>query len=506
MFKQLLCFVMSVILICAASSSILAQSGAPSQRPEGRPFITPPDRRPRPGRPVEDFLRSLFPPGESDPNFAPDIQQQMRPLQPQRPRVPTSQEVARLSAYEQRALLRKAVQSLDEDLDKIKTGAGWKNHLETEKLGSSLWCGNTLAPGGSKRADLTKIAERFDAIAENPKYKAIPELWGFQAVRAALGEYAMSPVDKSKRELRSTSDSLIRSIEGMSNADSWKGFLQTDDIRKLARAETDPTEDEEILLGKIVGQFHKVAENPDYRSVATMKGFKETSSILEKLSHDVMQQKASTSEEKASSEETVAALKAAPARPDSLQEQQSRMFDEVVAHLKSENLREADTTWKELVVSLQVTKQPIDPKALIQTALQEAYGDTLSDMQYAAEKVQFYNESKKELGDHIGQLRDISGQLDAESRVKIDVIEKLPEYSPGRQHFTIWKQQTITRDELEELIEELEEDKVKIEEEDRLTNEDFERSQQKQQQVIDTMSKVMKTMHDTASSVVRKVL
>lgn len=169
------------------------------------------DDRP-PGPTAEDILRMLFPPervvppdNRSDRGTIRGPDQPRAPSRQPQPRVPSRDEVASLSPYEQQTLLRKAVQSLDEAFDRIETGAGWQKHLQTDELGGGLWCGKSISPDAKKRAETAAIADRFDEVAGNSEYQGVSQLWGFQTIRAALREYANEPVELSKRAVQASS-------------------------------------------------------------------------------------------------------------------------------------------------------------------------------------------------------------------------------------------------------------------------------------------------------------
>ena len=78
--------------------------------------------------------------------------------------------------------------------------------------------------------------ERFDAAAKNSEYRKISELWGFQALRSALGEYAIEPVALGQRQVRSGLSSLLDSLDQVRTGAGWKQYLQTEQIRRIAQS------------------------------------------------------------------------------------------------------------------------------------------------------------------------------------------------------------------------------------------------------------------------------
>jgi len=59
------------------------------------------------------------------------------------------------------------------------------------------------------------------------------------------------------------------------------------------------------------------------------------------------------------------------------------------------------------------TKQggAVDPNAVVQSVLRESYMQTTEDLRFYAEKVKYFNETKKEVRDHLSQLRDYDKNL-----------------------------------------------------------------------------------------------
>jgi hypothetical protein len=100
-----------------------------------------------------------------------------QPAAPEMPPVPGEDELARLSNEQLRQLIQHATESLEQDLDGLGTGAGWKGHLATEEL-RRLSQADELPPADRER--LRAIAERFARTAQTPKYRSITGLWGFQ--------------------------------------------------------------------------------------------------------------------------------------------------------------------------------------------------------------------------------------------------------------------------------------------------------------------------------------
>jgi len=83
-------------------------------------------------------------------------------------------------------LLNAKTQTLKRSLDNISTGAGWKAYLEIDDLEKLL---DKPANNAEVIKKLEKILKRFDDVSQNPQYKTIAELQGFEVTQTALQLY-----------------------------------------------------------------------------------------------------------------------------------------------------------------------------------------------------------------------------------------------------------------------------------------------------------------------------
>ena len=188
----------------------------------------------------------------------------------------------------QRALLRVALHRLDARLLRMSSGAGWRKYLLLESLGSGLWTNTHAQPNAKTRAALQRVAARFETVAKNPKFKKIADLWGFQATRAALGEYAIEPVDRSKRQVRSNVTTLVESLDRVRTGGSWKKYFRTADINRIAQSKTKLAAADRDILRQIVKRLKEVSKKPEFEKVAKAKGFDATRKALESLEHEAL--------------------------------------------------------------------------------------------------------------------------------------------------------------------------------------------------------------------------
>jgi hypothetical protein len=169
----------------------------------------------------------------------------------------------------------------------------------------------------------------------------------------------------------------------------------------------------------------------------------------------------------------------------------------------------------------------IDPNALVQQVLRDAYLQTTEDLRYYAEKIRYFNERRKEARAYLGALRDFRVAVCRSARDRgIDI--RRPDEDDMSRLAEIFKEHTRpydTRDVACELsipnkvpaegvsdLEQLEvenkhweEELNSIGEDAQLANVDLQNMLQKQQQTLQMMSNISKTVHDSAMSVIRKL-
>ncbi len=118
----------------------------------------------------------------------------------------------------------------------------------------------------------------------------------------------------------------------------------------------------------------------------------------------------------------------------------------------------------------------VDPNALVQAVLREAYLQQQEDLRRYADKVKHFNEQKKKL------------------RAELDTARRA---DPSRTGSTAAPRVASTQA-LEVRIQRADDDA-------RLANVELQKALQKQQQTRQTMSSLSKTLHDTAVAVIRKI-
>ena len=234
---------------------------------------------------TEDILRLFIQP-EDPPayHYDDDYDDRRQVVETPPPRhVPTTDEAADMTPEQQRAVLRQALQTFDDQLSDIKIGPGWKRHLQTEQLGHHLWSNRDAEPSATARIVLQEMARRYNKVASSDRYQFIRNSWGFRTINSVLPEYVMSPVDRQRRDTRGSSAMLQSALDRTRTGPGWNKFLMLADIQRIARRQGDMSEDDQALLETIVERFQKASDESKYPVFNRTRGFAATRQSVEQL-------------------------------------------------------------------------------------------------------------------------------------------------------------------------------------------------------------------------------
>ncbi|MBA3727300.1 MAG: hypothetical protein H0W86_12925 [Armatimonadetes bacterium] len=169
----------------------------------------------------------------------------------------------------------------------------------------------------------------------------------------------------------------------------------------------------------------------------------------------------------------------------------------------------------------------IDPSAQVQAMLRESYLQTTEDLRFYAEKVQYFNQSKKAIRGHLQALRDFD--RNAKSAATDRGIEWCRPDKKGIAAITkIIAEHSFTGasgemesalgiptrlpgpkvksfGQLEDEIKKWEEKLNAVGDDAQLANVDLQNILQKQQQTLQMMSNISKMIYDTTMSIIRKI-
>ena len=189
-------------------------------------------------------------------------------------------------------------------------------------------------------------------------------------------------------------------------------------------------------------------------------------------------------------------------RPDGLSQRESAALDGMV-----DMIRDGQTVGFQQRVAEFVNESDFagDWRTLILTVLREGIWDANQDHQFAKEKLKHFDQVAEELRDHLDELRSIREEIDDESRVRVETIDRLPRISRGRRPFSVWRQRLMSRQDLQRQIARLETEHKSIRSKRQLASSQFENANQKAQQYYDLMSSVLKNLHESSQEAVKKI-
>jgi len=174
-------------------------------------------------------------------------------------------------------LLRYAVEQLDRDLGRLKTGASWKKYFKLEAVKQAIAYEGRL--DSNARQELGTIAERLDQIGREGKYQKIADLWGFRTLRVALPEYAMEELPQAKRCVALNASELTGWLDRKGMGANWKAYLELDWLRERVR-EDGICPDDIGKLTTIYARFVDVEKNPAYEALTHRRPFRIVASGL----------------------------------------------------------------------------------------------------------------------------------------------------------------------------------------------------------------------------------
>jgi hypothetical protein len=141
----------------------------------------------------------------------------------------------------------------------------------------------------------------------------------------------------------------------------------------------------------------------------------------------------------------------------------------IVHHIANgEDFGSYKAMWEAYITALAISGGHIDVNVLVQQVLRESYLETNKDLQFYAEKVKYFNESKKQIRDYLQQLQDHRKIIEDQS-AKLELeLQSLD----GNTNLEQLRLQNVL---------------------------------EKQQKVLETSTNISKQLHDTATAVIKNL-
>lgn len=221
----------------------------------------------------------------------PQTMQPAAPRPPEEPPVPTDEQLSGMPSIELRGLLLYAIDRLDEQLDGLSTGSGWKSFLKIDDLRRAV-PPPTLAPlppesdaetladdeplmSESVRRQLADVLKNFGSVQQNPDYRQISQLWGFQTTHVVLRELLVPPYQRLRKQLALSVEFLEQELQQFETSSSWAKHLKLDDAKRIAATRTEEVSAaDRRQLQSIVSIFDSVAAKPSYRMISDLLSYR----------------------------------------------------------------------------------------------------------------------------------------------------------------------------------------------------------------------------------------
>lgn len=192
------------------------------------------------------------------------------------------------------------------------------------------------------------------------------------------------------------------------------------------------------------------------------------------------------------------------ALPGGLTAAERTALSRVAADLRAGQVATAKTRWQGLITGMTVSNRSLDPTDLVQWVLRESYLEQAGDLRFYADKVRFFNEAKESIRTHLDRAKTLRARSAAGAAVPVQVVQLRP-YSKDVSPVGAASKRRMTKGELEDYISKMEEKLNTVGDDAQLANVDLQNVLQKQQQLLQTLSNIMKMLNDTAMSIVRNL-
>jgi hypothetical protein len=177
----------------------------------------------------------------------------------------------------------------------------------------------------------------------------------------------------------------------------------------------------------------------------------------------------------------------------------------VVVSLRKGDTATADRVWRALVESRHRRLGSQDVDALVAHVLRLAYLETSADLRVRANKIAFYNEVKRQAREHLQEVRKRLGARTKKSDTVSVRTLAIASKTTAKKPVVRGKAQVMTEARALEYMRELEDELASVGDDAQLANVDLQNALQKQQQTLQMMSNMSKSLHDTAKSIIRKL-
>jgi hypothetical protein len=182
-------------------------------------------------------------------------------------------------------VLQFGAERLEDDLDSLRSGDRWKQHLQVAAIQDAMADDRNAPPDAATTKLLGDVLKEYDTTAAKPEYASIARLWGFQTVRLTLREITKPAWERQRHQLADASRELDEQLSSLRTGEGWKKHLAlpaeiftTDVSNRQGEPEVSDAEAEQ--LQKVLTRFDKVSSNSQYSQISQLPAFRATHEIL----------------------------------------------------------------------------------------------------------------------------------------------------------------------------------------------------------------------------------
>lgn len=201
------------------------------------------------------------------------------------PQQPAAEELTYMNWKHLRRVLRFGAERLEDDLDSLRSGGRWKQHLQVAAIQVAVADDRNAPPDAATTKLLGEALTQYDATAAKPEFASIARLWGFRTVQLTLREITKPAWERQRHQLADASRELDEQLSSLRTGKGWKKHLalpaeifSTDASNRQGEPEVSDAEAEQ--LQEVLTRFDKVSSNSQYSQIAQLPAFRATHEIL----------------------------------------------------------------------------------------------------------------------------------------------------------------------------------------------------------------------------------
>ena len=241
------------------------------QQPTTRPA-------PAPQSFVEDLLRLVLPPNPGDgggrETVIPRTEDEQR-------RLPAAENLTRLSADQLQRFAQRSLEELDRELNALKAGSRWKEHLQLEDLKRITAAQNPGPLSVDARQQLSEIQDRFDQARNEPGFETVEPLLGFQAVRSTFAALRVTPTQYYQQRTAAEFEAFAGSLKQLPPDLGWTEYFQVDALPTLLqRPVTEFDGGDRKQIKQVYQRFENIHGDPRYHVVNDRTRFQDAARSL----------------------------------------------------------------------------------------------------------------------------------------------------------------------------------------------------------------------------------